>query len=335
MKQIIIGLTLMLFSATSFALGTSSGGGGAGVRCFYDDKPSSIETLDYHEARLKGYKFKHSPSTKNEAVELTANLMSSHYFRGRAKYLSVYRKYLLKNYVNKIFNGQSVDNIEQIEVSSLPLSNDYGPYKIAPNCKLEQIAYLDDEKSILYLVRDLFNEMDELNKAILLTHEMIYFLDRHYPSMHEDNRNRTEKTSAITRSFVGLLFSTTRPKARTMVLEKDIFISCRNKDDVNGNLTEFDVYLNNDGTYSLLVLDSHGHRSPFRIGTRTILNLNKLTDFQSELEFKSNLTVSNYNGIDNLSFIITKKAYERPYFQMSRQGQSIGKLEEMICHKNK
>lgn len=335
MKYTIIGLALVFLSATSFARGTSSGGGGAGVRCFYNDKPSTFETLDHHEARLNGYKFKHSPNSKTEAIDLTADLMSSHYFRGRAKYLSVYKKYLLKNYVNKIFNGQSVDNISQVDVSSLPLSNDYGPYKIAPNCKLEQIAYLDDQKSILYVVRDLFNEMDELNKAILLTHEMIYFLDRHYPSMHENNRLRSEKTSAITRSFVGQLFSTIKPAAKTMVLKKDILVSCRNQDDVDGNLTEFDVYLNDDGTYSLIVLDSHGHRSPFKVGAKTGFNLSKISDFASEFNFESSLTVFNYNGADKLSFIITKKAYERPYFQMSRQGHPLGKLEEMICHKNK
>lgn len=335
MKYTIIGLASLFFSITSFARGTSSGGGGVGVRCFYNDKPSTIETLDHHEARLNGYKFKHSPNNKTEAINLTADLMSRHYFRGRAKYLSVFKNYLLKNYVNKIFNGQSVDNISQVDVSSLPLSNDYGPYKIAPNCKLEQIAYLDDKKNTLYVVRDLFNEMDELNKAILLTHEMIYFLDRHYPSMHENNRLRTEKTSAITRSFVGQLFSTIKPKARTMDLEKNNLVSCRNKDDVNGNLTEFNVYLSNDGTYRLLVLDSHGHRSPFRVGAKTSFNLSKIIDFASEFDFESSLTVSNYSAADKLSFIITKKAYERPYFQMSRQGQTLGKLEEMICHKNK
>lgn len=331
MKQIFLGLTLVFFSATSFARGTSSGGGGAGVRCFYENKPSTLETLDYHEARLNGLKFKHSLKNKNEAIQLTSNLMSEHYFRGRAKYLSIFKKYLLENYVEKIFNGKSVDDIDQVEVNSLPLSNDYGPFKIGPNCKLEQIAYLDDELSVLYVVKDLFDEMDELNKAMLLTHEMIYFLDRHYPSMHEDNRVRTEKTSAITRSFVGQLFSTTRPSKKTMSLERSTVLSCRNLDDVNGNLTEFDVHLNDDGTYGLLVLDSHGHRSPFRIGTRTNFDLSKLTDFQSEFEFESDLIVSNYNGSDELSFIISKKAYERPYFQMSRQGQPLGKLEEMIC----
>jgi hypothetical protein len=222
-----------LIATPVFAMGTSSGGGGVGVRCSLSDGSTLLETLDVHEARLKGLSFVRSPNSEGEAIELSSSVFAIHYFSGPFQHVDQYQDFLKKRFFERLFQWQPIEEsdgkwISLQEVSNLPLSNDYGNYTIKPGCSLEQIAFFDDEKGVLKIDRRLFNQLDLLNQAVLFTHEMIYFMDRNYPSLHENVKANQSKTSEVSRAFVGKLFSDTPPKSKFRNFENTSFIICGN-----------------------------------------------------------------------------------------------------------
>ena len=54
------------------------------------DGSSTLETLDIHEAKIKGLEIKATPRNQNEAIDLASQLLATHYFSGRFEYLSQY-----------------------------------------------------------------------------------------------------------------------------------------------------------------------------------------------------------------------------------------------------
>jgi hypothetical protein len=330
-------LFLALFSLTAHA-GTSSGGGGVGVRCVLPNGKSTLETLDIHEAKLKGLNFVSLPNNEEEAIELGSRLMANHYFAGYFTYVGEYQKFLKERIFEKIFKGDSIQEsdtgglIYQKEVSHLDLSNDYGKYSIAPNCHLEQIAYFDDSASTLFLNKSVFSEMDYLNQVAMFTHEIIYFLDRNYPSLHDDLDPNTPRTSEITRYFTGKLFSTIPPLSKLRVLEGTPHIMCENGTQDPQEFTEFRVFPNSDGSYSLLLNDTHGYGSPFRISSQINFNPELLMGIDSEFKTSGDLFVSDLITVDKFTFQIEKTAYNDPKIRLFKNGIALGNFDEVSCY---
>lgn len=329
MKRLDAVLCCSLIVSFSTFAGTSSGGGGVGVRCQLPNGETTLETLDLHEAKLQGLEIEDSSSAQ-EAIELSSTLMARHYYSGDARYVDRYKEYLKVNYYERLFAGQPVQDqggkwITSTSVTELPLSNDYGTYEIASKCHLEQIAYFDDEESVLKVNRTLFNEMNYVNQMALLSHEIIYFLDRNDPSLHEDSSS--SRTSKVSRFFVGKLFSNHPPKSKYRVSEESEFFSCES----SNKKTELRIYSNADGTHSLHAGLLSGHKSPFRVSTKLSFDPKKLTDMLGEINHEGSLEVSDLKTNDVFTFKLTKSVYGHPNIQIFKNSVTLGQIGDLVC----
>jgi hypothetical protein len=325
-------------STSAFGLGTSSGGGGVGVRCA-NSSGTYLETLDIHEAKLNGLTFYNLPQNRSDAVELSSYVFARHYFSGDPFFFEQYKDSLKNEYFSKFFDGQLVQEpngnwIQQKDVNHLPLSNDYGNYKIAPNCELEQIAYFDDEHNILKINRKLFNELDYLNQAALFTHEMIYFMDRNYPSLHEDLNSNAPRTSEVSRFFVGKLFSKQPPESKYRWEHQSEKIFCRSDFPGSKVANSFNIHSNVDGTDSLLSADMHGHISPFQISSKLNFESSDLVNIGSTIDYRGKFKVSDFVTSDEYTFEIIKKSLQNPYVRFFKNGKKLGDFEEILCWNN-
>jgi hypothetical protein len=342
MKLVICFLGAITVLSTSvfskeIAMGTSSGGGGVGVKCILPNGGTSIETLDLHEAKLNGLKFPKKPNSTDEAITLAATVMGNHYFSGYFKHVDQYIVFLKTRFFEKLFAGEAVEEsddgqwIYQKDVNHIPLSNDYGTYKIAPNCQLEQIAYFDDENSTLLLNKKLFSQMDFQNQAALFTHEIIYFLDRNYPSLHDELNTSHRRTSRVSRFFVGKLFSSTPPKAKFRSSEQTSHIICRNETNDIKRMTEFRIYPNLDGTFSLVLNDMSGFISPFRVSTLLDFTPSDFINFEANINYEKTLDVSDFETTDVYKIKIFKKSYDKPHVRFFKNNMPLGDFENVTC----
>ncbi len=329
-------LITLLVSLPIYARGTSSGGGGVGVRCPLSNGKTSLETLDIHESKLKGMKYKLNPNSLGDAIDLSSKLVATHYFSGRFEYLSQYIEFMKKRFFKNLFLGRPVKEsdtgnwIHQKYVSHLNLSNDYGNYQIKPECHLEQIAFFNDKKSILFINKTLFDEMNYLHQAVLITHEMIYFLERNYPSLHDLN-STTKRTSEVTRHFAGKLYSHKGTKTKLRVSEQTKSIVCENNTSDPNKFTEFRVFPNLDGTFSLLLNDSHGHTSPFRISSVIDFDPAHLINFDAEFKSYGEFTISDFVTNNLFYYEVEKKAWKSPIFRVLKNNDALGSHDEVTC----
>jgi len=172
-------LTLVPFPA--FATGGSHGGGGVGVRCVTPTGGSqSFEMLDIYETRVRGVRLQNSPLSEAAAIQFVLRLLTNgSYFPNSVESISKMRGRTAEA-VRHEFAGKSYYDgkrlLQKTEfVDSIPLSNDYGTYSIAPNCHLEQVAYFRDETLTMQISRPKWNELNWLNRIALAVHEGVYF----------------------------------------------------------------------------------------------------------------------------------------------------------------
>ncbi|OFZ56861.1 MAG: hypothetical protein A2381_14050 [Bdellovibrionales bacterium RIFOXYB1_FULL_37_110] len=329
-------LVLISISISTFA-GTSSAGGGVGVRCLQADGSSTLETLDIHEAKIKGLEIKATPRNQNEAIDLASQLLATHYFSGRFEYLSQYIWFMKNKFFIKLFLGEPIMEpdggrlIYQEDIPFLDLTNDYGDYQILPECHLVQIAYFNDERSVLLINKAHFQEMDFLNQAALFTHEMIYFIERNYKSLHDDIDPSTPFSSELTRFFVGKLYSTNPPKTKLRVSEQNSYINCKNSINNPSLSTGFSVYTNMDGTFSLLLSDAHGYSSPFRISSVIDFEAEDLINFDGAISSKGELELSDYATNDRFFYEIDKTPYQNPSIKIFKNNIALGDFDEVMC----
>ena len=194
---------------TTTANGTINGGGGVGLRC--GDK---LEMLDVFEAREAGLTFG-TLTNQDEAVRLVSMRIADHYWNPETIPQAKHRALIASTLVAQIFEGRSFRNAasnrdENVTyVDSLPLSNDFGNYKIPSGCSLEQIAFFSDEKTQLSIVKAAWNKLDWLSKSVLVAHELVYMIDRR-EGLNGLLPGGAIATSESTRRFVGLLLSSVK-----------------------------------------------------------------------------------------------------------------------------
>jgi hypothetical protein len=200
------------------ATGGVDGGGGVGVRCVSPDGSSTLELLDLHEARLSGITIGHQPQTKEEAADLVANLLSSHYWNHDTIPLPEMKKSLAKSLLPLLemrpFEGKD-SPMSKVEIKeTLPLSGDVGHYTIQKGCHLEQIAYTDDTTRTIRYATKAWNDLSWLHRSALIFHEFIYFIQR-TESLERLGMASVGLTSERARRFAGLIYSVggLRPKA--------------------------------------------------------------------------------------------------------------------------
>lgn len=199
--------------------GTGDGGGGVGVRC-----GSELKLLDYVEALQKNISISHNPKNKEEAIDLVAQLITQLHWAPDSHPLSAMESVLTLAVIQPIFDGKSLFNAETKQYEDvtftgrpLPLSKDIGEYSIPPKCHLEQIAYYSDVNKNLVIHRARWNELDWLNKAMLVAHEVAYLMDR-----REGLHSFFTGTSEFARTFVGELFSEQGLPPRSLNLKSSV-----------------------------------------------------------------------------------------------------------------
>ncbi|MCJ8277054.1 MAG: hypothetical protein HRT44_04465 [Bdellovibrionales bacterium] len=183
--------------------GGVDGGGGIAVSCPDTDE---LELLDIHEARLSGLYFSNDPQSKNESMDRVARLFAQHFWNPDTIDMADYIALLRQNAVELIYDGGVVDDgMEVVFGPKLSLSPDVGTYKIKEGCSLEQVAYFDDKAQILKIYKDNWQRLSWLDKAALVTHEIIYLMER-TDSLESFANGQKKVTSENTRTFVGRLF---------------------------------------------------------------------------------------------------------------------------------
>jgi hypothetical protein len=182
-RKIILALSALILSLTSYA-GNERGNGGSGVVCRNaDGSIKSAELLDIYEGKaLFGLKYSSLTGTIEENYK---SIIEDIY----GKVLSP-TEYMIFNHIKNSF----VMLPEGVELEPI---NDSLPIIIPRGCKIEQVANFYNLKSI-YIVSDIYNKLSDLDKLGLLLHEALYFLDR----------QGGVKDSRHTRRAVGHLLST-------------------------------------------------------------------------------------------------------------------------------
>lgn len=173
--------SLMLLSITALSVsafaGSGVGNGGYSVVCRdqVTKKITSAEILDIFEGRNLHYlEYSNNPVLKMEDfVNYSLN-----YLEG----------------VNKHFRNAVSDEVKKLEAKIIYIpdnlvlepTNDAFPTLGRKDCKFEQLAtYTDDNK--LYVSKEIYSALDELNKAALRLHEAIYIIAR--KSDQKDSKN--------------------------------------------------------------------------------------------------------------------------------------------------
>jgi hypothetical protein len=101
-------------------------------------------------------------------------------------------------------NGETLFEWWENRVQFIPgmsaSTGDYGVMPVIPRgCSIQQIAIYDDTKDIIRVNQDLWESLDDFNKAALIAHELIY---------HDRRLSDREFSSETSRYLVGRIFST-------------------------------------------------------------------------------------------------------------------------------
>lgn len=186
--------------------GTINGGGGKGILCAKNNT-KSIEVLDLYEARvLYGLNIKHKPQTEDEALDLVIALITKHFWNPDTIPMGDFQKIAKESFRKNFYN-----NIKFISAGQkLKLVNDSFEPLVEQGCEMVQIAVYYDE-SLLLVDKELWDQLDWLNKMALIAHEGFYFQDRQNGSTN----------SMASRKLVGQLFSEigARPKAEGVPID--------------------------------------------------------------------------------------------------------------------
>jgi hypothetical protein len=199
----------LIISTSVWASGPGSTGGGNSVVCRDTNKQIvSAELLDLYEARSKGVTLLPigSQNYLDAALSVAKNIDQG----GAGIGFTVVEKQgdlvsdvaLLSMFNPRAYLQNSVKQIDQHKIILPPgvgLSpiNDSNGFILPENCKIEQLAEYKDANDQLYIIGDIWDHLDNLNKAALLVHEGLY----------QHLRADGETSSQSARIAVGLGFS--------------------------------------------------------------------------------------------------------------------------------
>lgn len=339
-KKTLPFILIMGMTPFSFA-GTSDGGGGAGVRCPKSSSDIAFELLDLHEIQLNGEQIANSPTTLDEAIELSATKLGKHYYVPSIMPASWYIDFLKKNLVEKIFTGQSFTNpangtVTKIEyVNDLSLADDLGNYRIKPGCALEQVAYYFDQTNSLKIVTSRWNELSWTDRSALVSHEIQYFLDR-YNGL-EDFGSNVKKTSTRARHFVGMLYSKTGIEPKYKSIPATGTLDCATNSNSLHKNTQFTVFSSGTNEFTAVFESIQNYSSAY--ATKAVFTndiLPSLTDWlDGEMDSTRLLNIATTETVPGFSVQIKKAPHQEPRLQafMEKNGVKIplSPEEEIIC----
>ena len=186
-------LLAFAWSASVFANGVGSTGGGASVVCRdSQNKIISAELLDLYEARVRDSR---DLLATTYSIEGDYLLATQNTFRLQGSLLA-----LEANQVSATLQRFFVSTEFTLPGVRLRWLGDLGPTVPALNqqgCALEQLAIFDDTTQKISIDSEIWTALNTLNQAALVTHELEYAYER----------KLEERTSETTRAIVGLIYS--------------------------------------------------------------------------------------------------------------------------------
>ncbi len=309
--------------------GTINGGGGKGVLC-KNGQASTLEVLDLYEAKaLYDLKIEHNPQTKEEAINLFAELIGRHLWNPSTVPLPEFIQMLKGDLDNAILKKIKF----LTDGKHLALVDDADEPIYEANCEMKQIAVYYDE-SVVLVDQSLWDQMNWTNRIALLTHEMFYSMDR----------SNGATNSMATRKLVGQLFSTTGavPKADGIPTDLNKVVTClvTNQGIDVGYFYAFDSIKQIYGTEP-----SHGLEFVFNFlknGTylfRTSaffadLKLDALSDSNRNGVNSTDLIIDSYQPKQSLGILFTEHAKSQLFISEKANGSITEKLQ-LSCNKNK
>lgn len=165
MKYLVLSLCLLMSQAYAFR-GNTDGGGGRGVVC-YDNNNNivSVELLDLYEGKiLEGLNPIQSKKSIVEILDqvIDNDINSQDEFRGQSLN---YTKQLMKSF-RFLPTGVRLKPID-----------DSGEIYVPASCKIEQLANMQGINRV-FIVKDFWDKMNNVNKAALVMHEYIWATHR-------------------------------------------------------------------------------------------------------------------------------------------------------------
>lgn len=186
--------SVLLFGSWSGATitnGPSTSGGGHSVVCRnYDGSIRSAQLLDLYEAKAKfQFKLRLSQGTLEEDfVAATRNA-----YRLQSANIKISDSEILKS-LDRFMSMAKFTPAGKRPTRIFDVGNTI-PFPWG--CDLEQLAFFDDLKSEVVVDSEIWNRLDTLNQAALVTHELYYHVERQF----------LEHTSEGTRAFVAHIYA--------------------------------------------------------------------------------------------------------------------------------
>ncbi len=178
---LLAALILASHIPTSFAGAGSSGGGFAVVCRDQNNNIASAELLDLYEARNR-YGLSLIPSTGSLEGDFMLGVQNTYHLQG-------YDDFPIDQSVKKIGLDRFMDSVEFVRSpKKIPSINDIGKTVFIPNnCRAEQVALFVDEHEKVLINEDLWDKLDSLSQAALVSHEEFYFQYRKYNESTSEN----------------------------------------------------------------------------------------------------------------------------------------------------
>lgn len=195
-QPITIKLSVVLavvFLTLGAQAGVGAGGGGTSIVCRdINGNIKSAELLDLYEAKLRGLKL------------VQDNNLSSNYGRFMSRWIEMnggtpapINETQQYNQINEFLVKYSVTtSLGQ----KLALLGDFSTGPIPLGCEIEQLAVFLDGPTLLVIDREIWDALNQQNRAALLAHEIVYRNDRIVFGFSNSNKAR---------NLVGRFFSTT------------------------------------------------------------------------------------------------------------------------------
>jgi len=197
--KLTIGISILTISASAWALklGPSTGGGGFAVFCPATPiSVASTELLDIYEGRRE-LRYEMAQATGDIRNDYFDGVDRTYTIQGHANLAEKLRSKIQANLTTFMQSAKFVDT-----AADLPSAADLGEAARVPSqCEIRQIAYFDDRSSTIFILRSAWDQLDSVNQAALVHHEVWF----------RDFRAAGETTSENARRMVAQIYALRGP----------------------------------------------------------------------------------------------------------------------------
>jgi hypothetical protein len=316
--EILFLAILFLTSSTYAATGGVDGGGGKSVVCRdINGKIISAEVLDLYEGRVQ---YGLAPAISSDPIDQQVQAVVSRLSTGRGEPFSR----TVMSYVDFV---QTQKVLLPDGTGLLPIDDSH--HVVTPkNCQVEQLANFTNQNQIL-INGEIWNSLDNSNKAALIVHEAIYKVFRMYGAT---NSIRARKSVAI--GFAGGTLTPIWDGTPFNNGKKDEFLNCQTVTPVPGS--HFYAFNNSDGE---LVFQFDYLDGQLMLTKSTLIvdkiPLSKLTSYDHEVTYWSNLVSSTdmFVGVAISLKPVIENGVARTSMKIGIGNMPTAPIAEFICSK--